>query len=281
MGKKIYEALNWASSFLKQHDRDENAGEYIMLHVLQAERAQMLARLHDRMTDEQAAKFERFVNIHADGVPVQHITGMEEFYGRTFIVNKDVLIPRPETEELVHYALEKIEGLESPAIADIGTGSGAIAVSMKSERPDADVYAVDLSKAALHTARQNAEKLGAAVQFFHGDLLEPLIKRHIKVDLLLSNPPYIPIHEKEKLSTIVVDHEPHMALFGGKDGLDLYRSLTEQLPFVLKEGGIAGVETGAGQTEAVAALFQKAYPEGSVQTMYDINGKDRMVFLHV
>ncbi|OKL37684.1 protein-(glutamine-N5) methyltransferase, release factor-specific [Domibacillus mangrovi] len=277
----MYEALNWASSYLIHHERDANAGEYIMKYILQVERSQMLACLHDVLSVEQTKEFERLVHLHAEGVPVQHMTGTEEFYGRIFSVNSDVLIPRPETEELVYYALEKINDMKSPVIADIGTGSGAIAITMKCERPEADVYAIDLSKAALKIAEKNAHKLDITIQFLQGDLLEPLIQRNIKVDLLLSNPPYIPNHERETLSTVVVDHEPHMALFGGEDGLDLYRKITQQLPFVLKEGGIAGVETGAGQTEAVAAIFQKAFPDRDVKIMYDINGKDRMVFLHV
>jgi release factor glutamine methyltransferase len=281
VAKKMYEALNWASSYLTNHDRDANAGEYIMKHVLQVERSQMLARLHDVLNDEQTTEFERLVHLHADGVPVQYMTGTEEFYGRIFSVNGDVLIPRPETEELVYYALEKIKAMTSPVIADIGTGSGAIAITMKCERPEANVYAVDLSKAALKKAENNADKLGADIQFLYGDLLEPLIQHDIKVDLLLSNPPYIPVHERETLSTVVVDHEPHMALFGGEDGLDLYRRIARQLPFVLKTGGIAGVETGTGQTEAVASMFQQAFPDGNVKIVYDINRKDRMVFLHV
>lgn len=281
MTKKMYEALNWASSYLTQHERDANAGEYIMRHILQVERSQMLARLHDRLSDEQTAQFEQLVHLHAEGVPIQHMTGTEEFYGRVFSVNSDVLIPRPETEELVYYALEKITDVKSPVIADIGTGSGAIAITMKCEHPEAKVYAVDLSKAALKIAEKNANKLGTTIQFLHGDLLNPLIQHDIKVDLLLSNPPYIPNHERETLSAVVVDHEPHMALFGGEDGLDLYRKIAQQLPFVLNAGGIAGVETGAGQTEAVAALFQEAFPHGDIKTLNDINGKDRMVFLHV
>ncbi|WP_018394868.1 peptide chain release factor N(5)-glutamine methyltransferase [Bacillus sp. 37MA] len=281
MTKKMYEALNWASSYLTHHERDANAGEYIMKHILQVERSQMLARLHDVLSEEQTKEFERLVHLHAEGVPVQHMTGTEEFYGRIFSVNGDVLIPRPETEELVYYALEKIKDMKSPVIADIGTGSGAIAITMKCERPEANVYAIDLSKAALKIAENNANKLGVPIQYLHGDLLEPLIQRNIKVDLLLSNPPYIPNHERETLSAVVVDHEPHMALFGGEDGLDLYRKITQQLPFVLKVGGIAGVETGAGQTEAVAAMFQETFPDRDVKIMYDINGKDRMVFLHV
>lgn len=281
MEQKIYEALKWASSYLVEHSRDANAGELLMKHVMGVSRSALLARLHDPLTPERWDAFSKMVQRHAEGVPVQHLIGMEEFYGRTFIVNNHVLIPRPETEELVYHTIEKIKKIKSPVIVDIGTGSGAIAVTMKAERPDASVYAVDLSPEALKTAAQNANVLGADVTFWHGDLAEPLIKQGLLADVLLSNPPYIPARERETLSTVVVDHEPHMALFGGEDGLDLYRRLVQQLPLVMKPGGIVGVETGAGQTEDVAALLQAAFPDGTVSIMYDINKKDRMVFLHV
>lgn len=279
--QKIYEALNWASSYLEKHGREAHAGELLMKHTLQVSRASMLARLREPLTDEQLKQFAAAIEQHALGVPVQHIIGFEEFYGRLFAVNGQVLIPRPETEELVYHALEKIKEKRNPVIADIGTGSGAIAVTMKAERPDAAVHAVDISEAALATAKQNAKKLQAKVMFWHGDLLAPLIEQNIQVDLLLSNPPYIPAKEQAVLSPVVVDHEPHLALFGGEDGLDLYRKMALQMPLVLKSGAIAGVETGAGQTGQVAELFQQAFPAGRIDILHDINGKDRMVFLHL
>ncbi|WP_050183371.1 peptide chain release factor N(5)-glutamine methyltransferase [Domibacillus robiginosus] len=281
MEQKIYEALKWASSYLIEHGRDANAGELMMKHVIGVSRSALLARLHDPLTQVQSAAFSKMVKHHAEGVPVQHLIGVEEFYGRPFIVNGNVLIPRPETEELVYHTLEKIKGRQSPVIVDIGTGSGAIAVTIKAERPDASVYAVDLSAEALQTASENAKALGVDVTFLHGDLAEPLIEQGLLVDVLLSNPPYIPAGERETLSTVVVDHEPHMALFGGEDGLDLYRKLAGQLPVVMKPDGLVGVETGAGQTKDVAALFDSAFPNGKTSILYDINKKDRMVFLYV
>lgn len=281
MEQKIYEALKWASSYLVENGRDANAGELAMKHVMSVSRSALLARLHDRLTGEQWDAFSNMIIRHAQGEPIQHLIGKEEFYGRSFTVNGSVLIPRPETEELVYHALEQIKDIAHPVIADIGTGSGAIAVTMKAERPDASVYAVDLSLEAIRTAAQNAKALDAEVTFLHGDLTEPLIKQGVQVDVLLSNPPYIPAGERESLSTVVVDYEPHMALFGGEDGLDLYRKLAEQLPLIVKQGGLVGVETGAGQTREVAALFQAAFPNGKVNIVYDINKKDRMVFLHV
>lgn len=281
MNKKIYEALHWASSYLTERERDANAGEMALMHVLQTNRAAMLARLHDRLSDAEWAQFQHMIEQHGAGVPIQHLIGSEMFYGRPFDVNQDVLIPRPETEELVYHALNKAKQLDAPLIADIGTGSGAIAVTMKLERPDAVVYAVDLSGDALQTAQKNAAQLQADVTFVQGDLLKSLTDRDLQFDIILSNPPYIPAEERSTLSTVVVDHEPHMALFGGEDGLDLYRRLAEQLPLVLKKGGFCGVETGAGQTKAVAALFQAAFPGGTIEIIDDINGKDRMVFVHV
>jgi len=279
--QKIYEALKWASSYLVESGRDANAGELAMKHVMGVSRSTLLARLHDRLTGEQCDAFSNMIIRHAGGEPIQHLIGKEEFYGRSFTVNGSVLIPRPETEELVYHALEQIKDIAHPIIADIGTGSGAIAVTMKAERPDASVYAVDLSFEAIKTASENAEALDTEITFLQGDLAEPLIKQGLKVDVLLSNPPYIPAGERESLSTVVVDYEPHMALFGGEDGLDLYRKLAEQLPLIVKQGGLVGVETGAGQTREVAALFQAAFPSGKVNIVYDINKKDRMVFLHV
>ncbi|WP_046174597.1 peptide chain release factor N(5)-glutamine methyltransferase [Domibacillus indicus] len=281
MGQKVYEALKWASSCLKESGRDANAGELIMKHLLQTSRSNLLARLHDVLTDEQSHAFYQMVMDHARGIPVQHLIGTEDFYGRPFIVNGDVLIPRPETEELVYHTLQKIKEWKNPIIADIGTGSGAIAVTVKAERPDAEVYAIDLSAAAVKTARQNAAAHEAEVLFLEGDLAAPLAERELAVDILLSNPPYIPLDEQQTLSTVVVDYEPHLALFGGKDGLDLYRRLAEQIPFVVKKGGLVGVETGAGQTEEVAAIFRASCPGSKTEILHDINGKDRMVFLRV
>ncbi|WP_100332486.1 peptide chain release factor N(5)-glutamine methyltransferase [Bacillus xiapuensis] len=283
MSKKVYEALHWASSFLREHGRDANAGEILLQHVLKMRRSELFAHLHLELTNQQLTEWRQQVERHAEGVPVQYITGKEEFYGRSFHVNPSVLIPRPETEELIWHALrlmkEHFPETASLTMADIGTGSGILAITMKLERPDLDVYAVDLSEEALQTAQQNGEKWQADVKWMQGDLLEPLASAGIKLDVLLSNPPYIPIGDKEELSPVVADHEPHLALFGGKDGLAIYRRFSEQLARVLKPRALVGFEVGAGQGEAVAALLQKAFPEAAVEVKRDINGKDRMVFL--
>lgn len=279
---KMYEALNWASSFLKKHNREEFAGELLLRHFSGLSRTSMLMKMRDELEGEVWTEFQAAVKRHAEGEPIQYIIGSEEFYGRGFEVNEHVLIPRPETEELVHVTLQRLEKLfpESGQIdlVDVGTGSGAISVSLKLEKPELKVAAIDLSEEALDVARKNASQLGADVEFFHGDLLQPLILQGKKVDAVISNPPYIPIADQAWMSDIVTEHEPHMALFAGEDGLDLYRRFMDELPLVLKEKALVGFEIGAGQGEAVRALLEKTFPHARVEVVFDINGKDRMVF---
>ncbi|USK41533.1 peptide chain release factor N(5)-glutamine methyltransferase [Cytobacillus firmus] len=282
---KVYEALNWASSFLRKSNRDENAGELLLQHFMKMSRASFLANLREELHPEVLAEFQRAVQAHAAGQPVQYIIGSEEFYGRTFLVNEDVLIPRPETEELVYNALQKINKLFGTAtgleMADIGTGSGAIAVTMKHEKPELTVTATDIYGPTLELAQKNAEQNGAEIEFFQGDLLQPLISKGKKFDIILSNPPYIPEKDIEWMSDIVTKHEPHRALFAGEEGLDLYKRFMAELPAVIKDRALIGFEVGAGQSAAVSALLQKAFPQANIETVYDINGKDRMVFAEI
>ena len=176
---KVYEALNWASSFLKEKQRDENAGEILLRHFLKLTRSQLLANMHETIEPDALEAFKKAVNLHLEGKPVQYIIGYEEFYGRNFKVNESVLIPRPETEELVYGALERIGRLfhrqESLAVADIGTGSGAIAITLKLEKPNLLVTATDIHEPTLFLAKENAKILGAEIDFVQGDLLASFI----------------------------------------------------------------------------------------------------------
>ncbi len=280
----IGEALAWASSFMHEHNRDENAGELLLLHYLDVSRAQLLAQLRDELSTTVFAQFKTAVEQHAiHGVPIQHMIGSECFYGRDFLVNKHVLIPRPETEELIYHAgilLKQLFPRKLDLIAaDIGTGSGILAITLQLELAAHHVYAVDISNEALQTAKENALKLGATqVDFLQGNLLDPLIARGVRVDVLLSNPPYIRTGDRDTLQDVVIDYEPELALFGGEDGLDFYREMTAKLPLVLADGAIVGFEIGADQGEAVSTLLHTRFPESDVRIVQDINGKDRMVF---
>jgi release factor glutamine methyltransferase len=282
---KIYEALKWASSFLTEQNRDANAGELLLCYYLKKTRSQMLACMRDELDEETERLFREAVALHAEGKPVQYIIGSEEFYGRTFGVNEHVLIPRPETEELVLGALERIERIFGDstklAVLDVGTGSGAIALSLKLENLNLRVTASDLSFEALNMARSNASDLGVEVEFVQGDLLQPFIEEGRKFAVIISNPPYIPLGDMKDMSVVVTEHEPHSALFAGEDGLDLYRRFMEELPLVLEEKALVGFEVGAGQSKAVMALLKSTFPAAKIETVYDINGKDRMVFTEI
>jgi release factor glutamine methyltransferase len=283
MCKKVFEALNWASSFLKEADREEFAGELLLRHVTGMTRTQLFASMRDELPEEQLMAFRASVKEHAAGRPVQYIIGHEEFYGRKFLVNEEVLIPRPETEELVDGAINRIRKMfgspEGLQLADIGTGSGAIAITMKLELPGLGVTATDIAADSLKVAQKNALALGANIIFIQGDLLEPFIASGRKLDVLLSNPPYIPDNDKSWMSDVVTEHEPHRALFAGADGLDFYRRFMEQLPMVLNNRSLVGFEIGAGQGEAVAELVRRTFPQGTVEVVQDINGRDRMVYV--
>jgi release factor glutamine methyltransferase len=277
--KRVFEALNRASSFLKANGREENAARILLQHELGLSQAGLLASLRDEMAQDSFEHYWQNIEQHAAGVPVQHLTGVEEFYGRTFQVNGDVLIPRPETEELIEETLQLASRYfreKAPSVADIGTGSGVIAITMKCELPDAAVTATDISERALETAKANAERLGADIAFELGDLAEPLQGR--KWDIVLSNPPYIAYSEAESLSDTVRDFEPHSALFAGKEGLALYEKMALQLPDLLNKPGIIGFEIGHEQGKAVQTLLQEAFPEAHVYVKKDINRNDRMVF---
>lgn len=278
MSKKVYEALQWASSFLKKSMRDENAGELLLRHITGMSRSQLFANVRDDLLDSQWDEFEQAVHEHVKGTPVQYIIGSEEFYGRKFIVNEEVLIPRPETEELVYETLKRINKRDLKVV-DIGTGSGAIAITLKLEQPSLSVYASDIAGESLKIAQENATLLGAEVEFVQGDLLKPF--RGQSFDVVISNPPYIPVSDIETMSEVVTEHEPHRALFAGEDGLDFYRRFMVELPEVIAPKAMVGFEIGAGQGEAVADLFKKAFVNVKVEILNDINGKDRMVFAEI
>ena len=287
---KVYEALNWASSFLKKNDRDENAGELLLRHHMKLDRAQLFSRMQEMMPMEMQSSFIFNVHKHVAGIPVQYLMGKEEFYGRSFFVSEEVLIPRPETEELVVGVLDRVNkhfgngngsADEKLSVVDVGTGSGAIAITLALENSGLNVHATDIAGESLEVAMDNAEALSAEVAFLQGDLLLPFIEQDIKVDVVVSNPPYIPQKEYEGLSTVVKDFEPYRALVGGVSGLEFYERFMDELPKVLKERAIVAFEVGMGQGEEVKALLEKTFPQAEVEVVLDINGKDRMVFARI
>lgn len=282
---KVHEALRRASSYLEEHNREGRAAEILLCHHLGLTRTKLFQMMREPIPEKVCESFMADVERHASGVPVQHLTGEEQFYGRPFMVNRDVLIPRPETEELVATVLQRVERFAPDRdihVVDVGTGSGAIAVTLALENPRLCVSAVDVSEAALTTAKQNAKRLKAHVDFYQGDLLTPWTENGWKADVIVSNPPYIPDEELLRLDPLVADHDPRLALAGGEDGLDVYRRLAAQLPEVLHRHGFVAFEIGVGQSEAVSRLIKGALgPNVEISIKKDINGKERIVLATV
>lgn len=212
--------------------------------------------------------------------PMNYVLGYSYFYGYKMIVGKDVLIPRPETEELVGLVLSQYD-LYYPKkkinICDVGTGSGAIAIALKKEEPLLNVYASDISHEALDVAKQNATNNDCEISFLEGSMLEPFIENGIKVDILVSNPPYI--KTVETIQSSVYDFEPHVALFGGEDGLKFYRQIFERAHEVVAPDGLMFFEMGYDQKEDLAKLAKSYFPDAEVSVHKDINNKDRMLFV--
>lgn len=243
----------------------------LLADLLSRDQAWLVAHSDEEIEHILGERYEEAVQRRCDGVPMQYIRELQEFYGLDFRVNPDVLIPRPETEHLVEAALERIR--PGDLVMDVGTGSGAIAVSLAKHAPGASVLASDISPAAARVANSNAESLGVDVEFFLGDLTAAI--RGNQVDVLVSNPPYVPLRDAPGLQA-ELRHEPPVALFGGEDGLGVFRRLVADARRVLKPGGWLLAEIGFGTRGAVAALFDKSHWHHP-DFLPDLAGIDRVV----
>lgn len=273
--------IAWATAQLEEADVSSarRNAEWMLCEVIGCGRAQLYAYPDERVGPHDAARLEEMVGRRRGGEPLQYILGHADFRGLRVHVTADVLIPRPETEGVVDVVLGLLETREAPAVLDVGTGSGCIALAVKEERPDATVAGCDVSGSALSVARSNAERLGLDVAFARADVLEPDdvgVLPH-GLDLVVSNPPYVPDEEAATLATEVRDHEPHTALFSGPDPLRFYRGIADRAQTVLKPGGYLVFEVHADFGQAVAELLeQKGYR--SVHTEQDLSGRDRIVW---
>lgn len=259
--------------------------ELLLREVLGWDRTRLFTRFCEPLASESARRFALWLKQKAEGVPVQYLTGEQEFFGRPFRVGSSVLIPRPETEGLVETVLQKADqiwGGKPVSAVDVGTGSGAVAVTLAAERPRWEIYAVDRSREALQVARENGKRNGTGpIQWWQGDWLGPLLERGIQVDLVVSNPPYIPTGAISHLDPEVKDHEPRMALDGGEDGIDPYRILMRQIPRVLKMPGFVAFEVGVGQQDTVKSLLLQGLERAQVTCLPDLAGRPRVVVAQV
>lgn len=278
---KQYEVLNWASLFLKEHNCEEQIAEILLQHHLAVTRSEFHMTMREQISETTIKKYKADIRKHVEtGIPVQHLIGYEMFYGRRFSVNEHVLIPRPETEELVQQVIEAAKKYpqEKPlTIVDIGTGSGVIAITLALEIAHAQIYAIDISKEALQMAEENAKQLHANVSFLHGDYLQPIIDKDIHTDIIVSNPPYISKVDEPFISRTVKDFDPAIALFADENGLISYRRILELSTKMSKTPQSIFFEIGHEQGKLVEMLISKTYPQAGVDIIKDMNGNDRIV----
>jgi release factor glutamine methyltransferase len=245
----------------------------LLLIALGKSRAWFLGHFGEEAGEELEETLAPLMARRLRGEPIQYITGQAEFYGLRFAVRPGVLIPRPETEHLVEEAMRLAGGLNAPRILDIGSGSGAIAVALAHELPEAMVTSVDISPDALAIARENAVANEVRVRFVLGDLLGPVAGE--RFDLIVSNPPYVPEGDRESLAVEVREHEPALALFAGADGLVIYRRLIPEARGHLAGGGWLLLEIGHGQQAAVEGLLEAA-GYGGIHFLADYQGIERV-----
>jgi release factor glutamine methyltransferase len=271
--KRPAEVLRSATDYLARHgvESPRETAEALLMRLLDTDRAGLYARA-DGLDQPTARLFARALCSRCRGAPLQYLTGEQQFRGLRLRVGPDVLVPRPETEVLVDAALDVLPG-GSPVVVDVGTGSGAVALAIKHERPEARVVATEVSEPAAAVARDNAERLGLDVDVLTGDLLSPLGQDLVHaVDLVVSNPPYMTPEEYDDLPD-EVKAEPYEALVGGTD---VHARLTAESPSWLKADGWLVVEIGAGQGAGVVDLFE-ANGFSEVEVQPDLAGRDRIV----
>lgn len=278
----VRQLLEEAEDRLDQEHKDCNVAKVLFYHLANKEPHQLYLMMDEPVDEKIREAFLKGMEEFYQGKPIQYIKGVETFFGRDFSIDENVLIPRYETEELVENILYRIDDYFSQyqkiLLCDVGTGSGAIAISLALEEPRLEVVATDISKEAIDVATKNAKALKANVVFKQGDMLEPLVKGNHKVDIFVSNPPYIP--EQQEIEAIVKDNEPHVALFGGNDGLYFYRKIFKDVHKLINDRALLAFEMGFDQRELMEEAVKQYFPNDPFEIIKDINGKDRMLFIY-
>ena len=272
--------MDEASKLALDNNKEESAILFLMEEVSGYSTGELYFNQNEKMSAEQIERFDSLVHEYIfNNQPVQYLTGKSYFYGYEFNVNSDVLIPRPETEELVENILAIYDRTFKRGtkvdVVDIGTGSGAISITLSLEEQSMNVLATDISADALKVAKKNNDKLEGRVTFLQGDMLEPVMDK--KFDILVSNPPYIP--DQEYVDPLVKDNEPNVALFGGNDGLKFYKIILNNSVKIMKDKFVMGFEHGYNTSKAIEDLARELYPDAYVFTKKDMQGKDRMTFV--
>lgn len=269
----IQEALSQGTRLLDEERivAPRLTAEVLLCHALQKERVYLYAHPEEPLTELVWIHYGRYLKERMDGKPTQYITQTQEFYGRPFFVSPDVLIPRPETEQLVEMALKYGRGTRK--VIDVGCGSGAIAVTLALELKQARVFGTDISFGAVKVARRNAESNGAKVRFFQADLLGPVPSG--SMDMVAANPPYVPRTDEPSLQREVRDFEPEVALYGGQTGNEIYARLIPEVLRVLRPGGWLIMELGYRALKPVRRMMHSEWR--AVQAMDDLGGIPRVL----
>jgi release factor glutamine methyltransferase len=252
------------------------SAEVLVFHVLGCDRAYLFAHPERELTEAEQSEYDVLVGRRAAGEPLQYLTGHQEFWKADFLVSPAVLIPRPETEHIIEVVLDLVHHFALGPhlkLIDVGTGSGAIAITLARELPQAEVHAVDLSPAAIEVARTNSQRLAARVCFAQSDVLAD-VERDGTFDFVVSNPPYVGLNEADKVQEVVKHYEPHMAVFAGYEGLDVIRRLIPQAQEALRPGGWLLIEIGYSQSEAVMSLLTAWH---NVHSVPDLAGIPRVI----
>ncbi len=264
-----------------QLGKEESAALIYLMYVTGYDSTGLYMRMYEEINDDFIDKFnEGFERYLYHNEPIQYLTNYQTFYGYDFYVDNRVLIPRFETEELVENVLFYYDDFfagQSVDVCDIGTGSGAIAISLALEEKKMHVIATDISEEALAVAKINNEKFNADVKFLLGSMVEPLMGH--KFDIIVSNPPYIP--NNEEVQSLVKDNEPNVALFGGEDGLDFYRIILRDAKLIMKDRVMIAFEHGYDKNAAIEKIALNYFPNAKVVHKKDLQGRDRMSFIFV
>ncbi len=276
----INKILKAAEERLVQNDIPESYAKYVMNELLLEQGKNLYLEMNSDLDDITLEKFNSIMDKLCLDMPLAYAMGVQYFYGYPIEVNSDVLIPRFETEELVLNVIQEIDehfGDKAIQVFDVGTGSGAIACALKAECPNIHMLASDISDDALKQARRNADNIKVHVEFYQGDMLQPFIDHSIKADVIVCNPPYIP--SGEEVENSVKAYEPHLALFGGEDGLKFYRSVLSNAKYVLNEKNILAFEMGWDQGKTLSDLARQYFPDGDIEVIKDMQKKDRILII--
>ncbi|MEG0372767.1 MAG: peptide chain release factor N(5)-glutamine methyltransferase [Enterococcus sp.] len=275
MGKTYVEVLSRASSFLEAAGKEGYAIEYLFLARKQWNKTDWLLHMREEISTAEEQLIKEDMASLMENIPPQYLLGYEYFFEHRFKVTQDTLIPRPETEELVALCLSHND-TSAKKVVDIGTGTGAIAISLKLARSAWTITAVDISESALKVAAENAETLQAPITFRESDVLSAITE---KQDIIISNPPYISRAEWDLMDESVRTYEPKQALFAENDGLAIYQKIAEESQGVLQPDGMIFLEIGFQQGLAVQKIFQRIYPDKTVTIHQDLSGNDRMIMV--